>query len=141
MSNRLLSLLTEIQLALMATDPAPEGGSWDILRLINFHQGLARLTLAVRSPARVTAARGSILLQSFILADGSECLKANLTWQGTEDSSVYSIYAKPQIDWRGEAGRIAARWLEGQPSSCGAQAGAESEAEAQPVGSLMEATG
>ena len=116
MSNRLLSLLTEIERALVASSPAPEGGTWDTLRLINFSQGLARLTISVRSPARVTAARGSILLQAFSLADGSECLKANLCWQGVENSSTHAVYARPLTDWPGEATQIAAKWVQGQPS-------------------------
>lgn len=114
MSSRLLSLLTDIERALLANDPNPDGGSWDTLRLINFRQGLARLTLSVRSPSRVTSTAGSILLQSFTLADGTFCLKANLTWQGTENSTVYAVYSKPETNWRVEAGQIADKWLDGR---------------------------
>jgi hypothetical protein len=53
------------------------------------------------------------LLQGFALADGSLCMKANLTWQGTENSAMYAIYAKPKIDWRLEASQIADKWLDG----------------------------
>ncbi len=111
MSHRLLSLLTEIERALVASEPAPDGGTWDTLRLVNFAQGLARLTISVKSTAHVTSARGSILLQSFTLADGSECLKANLGWQGVEDPSTYAVYSQAQTDWPSEASRIAAKWL------------------------------
>jgi hypothetical protein len=134
MSNRLLSLLTEIERALLARDPAPDGGSWDTMRLINYNQGLARLTLAVRSPERVTVSRGSILLQNFTLADGSQCLKANLSWAGAENSTVYAIYSKPQINWSLEASQIAAKWLDGQVA-----AAAPVPAEADRT--MMEATG
>lgn len=115
MSNRLLSLLTEIERALVANDPAPDGGSWDTMRLINYHQGLARLTLAVKSPENVTKSRGSILLQDFALADGSKCMKANLGWEGADSTMVYAIYSKPLMDWSHEARQIAAKWLDSQP--------------------------
>lgn len=124
MSNRLLSLLTEIERALIANDSSPEGGTWDTLRLINFRQGLARLTLSVRSAAGVTATRGTILLQGFTLADGALCLKANLSWTGTDNTSVYAIYAKPDLNWRGEAAQIAVKWLDGQLALTEAQAAA-----------------
>lgn len=114
MSSRLLSLLTDIERALLANAPAPEGGTWDTLRLVNFRQGLARLTLAVRSPSRVTSATGSILLQGFTLADGSVCLKANLSWQGTDRSAICAVYSKPGTNWRDEARQIADKWLGGR---------------------------
>ena len=113
MSTRLLSLLSDIEHALRANDPSPDGGDWDTLRLVNFRQGLARLTLSVRAPSRVTSAAGSILLQGFCLADGSFCLKANLAWQGTDNSAIYAVYSKPGTNWRLEAGQIADKWLEG----------------------------
>ena len=72
MSNRLLTLLTHIERAVIANDPSPEGGNWDTLRLVNFHQGLARLTLSIRSAAGVTSSQGVVLLQNFTLADGTQ---------------------------------------------------------------------
>ncbi len=136
MSNRLLSLLTEIERALIANNPAPDGGSWDTMRLINYHQGLARLTLAVKAADHVTSPHGSILLQNFTLADGSQCLKANLSWEGQENTSVYAIYAKPQINWALEASQIAIKWLDGQ-----ADAVSVAEDEDHSTGSLLEAAG
>jgi hypothetical protein len=136
MSNRLLSLLTEIEHAVLAAEAAPAGGRWQTQRLINFNQGLARLTLAVEAEADLAETRGAILLQSFTLADGSLCLKANLSWTGTEHTSAYSIYAKPAIDWRNEASQIALKWLEGKPAL---QAVAPS-AESFPVESALAAT-
>lgn len=114
MSPRLLSLLTDIEQALRASHPAPDGGTWDTLRLINFRQGLARLTLAVRSPTRVTSTAGSILLQSFTLADGALCVKANFSWQGTENTAVFAVYAQPGTNWRAEAVQLAGQWLDGR---------------------------
>ena len=137
MSNRLLTLLTEIERALIANDPNPEGGAWDTLRLINFHQGLARLTLSIRSPAGVTLGQGLILLQDFSLADGTQCVKASLNWQGVDKPSVYSIYSKPLLNWHAEAGQIAAQWLDGHQAAVEAKALSESS----PSGPLMSATG
>jgi len=117
MPNRLLSLLSEIERALLATDSSPGGGTWDTMRLINYHQGLARLTLAVKLSGQAPESRGSILLQNFTLADGTQCLKANLAWQGTENTSVYAIYAKPTVNWTLEASQIAEKWLDGQPAA------------------------
>lgn len=138
MSNRILTLLTEIERALVANDPTPDGGMWDTLRLINFHQGLARLTLSVRSSAGVTSGRGIILLQHFNLADGTQCVKANLTWQGVEKPVVYSIYSKPLVNWHLEAGQIAVQWLDGHLAAVEAQAANQADSDSGP---LMSAAG
>jgi hypothetical protein len=137
MSNRILSLLTDIEQALKANDPSPDDGTWDTLRLINFHQGLARLTLAVRLPTGVTVGRGMILLQDFSLADGTQCVKANLSWRDVEKSSVYAIYSKPQMNWKLEAGQIANQWLDGHLAAVEAHAAAEHISD----GPMMSATG
>ena len=114
MSNRLVSLLSEIEQALVANDPAPDGGSWSTSRLINFQQGLARLTLSVRTVGGVVVPRGTILLQQFVLADDTQCLKANLKWAGSENSMVCAIYSKPDVNWHSEASQIATKWQDGQ---------------------------
>ena len=113
MPTRLLSLLSDIEQAMKANDPSPDGGTWENLRIINYNQGLARQTIAVRSTAGVTAPRGTILLQGYVLADGSQCVKANLSWQGIENATVYAIYAKPDTRWNSEASQIAIKWLDG----------------------------
>jgi hypothetical protein len=142
MAPRLLSLLTDIERALLANAPAPDGGTWDTLRLVNFRQGLARLTLAIRSPSRVTSAAGSILIQGFSLADGSFCLKANLTWQGSENSTVYAVYSKPGTNWPLEAGQIADKWLDGRlVLSEAAQADASVRMEPAAQGAPLAAAG
>ncbi len=137
MSNRLLTLLTQIERAVIANDPSPEGGAWDTLRLVNFHQGLARLTLSIRSVTGATSIQGIVLLQNFTLADGTECVKANLNWQGIEKSALYSIYSKPLLDWNREAAQIGAQWLEGHSAAMEAKTMAVDN----PDGSLMSATG
>ena len=143
MSNRILSLLTEIENALKANDPSPDDGTWDTMRLINFHQGLARLTLAVRSISGVTAGRGAIVLQDFTLADGTQCVKANLTWREVEQPVVYSIYSKPQLNWKVEAGQIANQWLDGHLAAVEAREAQAAHAaeDRNSGGPLMSATG
>ena len=134
MSNRLLTLLTDIERSIVANDPSPDGGNWDSMRLINFHQGLARLTLNVNPSTGSSSARGIILLQHFTLADDTQCVKANLSWHGVEKSTVYSIYSKPELDWHREAGQIAAQWLDGNLAAIEALAQAvPSESSAGPL--------
>ena len=133
MSNRLLTLLTRIERAVVANDPNPEGGTWDTLRLVNFHQGLARLTMAIRLANGSTAVQGLILLQDFTLADGTQCVKASLSWEGVEKNSVYSIYSKPSLDWNKEASQIGSQWQDGHMSALEAKALAASTHSANPL--------
>ena len=114
MHTRLLSFLSDIESSLAADDPAPvEGGSWDNSRTVNYHQGLARLNLNVRVAGEAPKPRGSVLLQSYALADGTPCLKAALGWVGRESTVIRAIYSKPGTDWKSEARKIAAEWMSG----------------------------
>lgn len=112
---RLLSFLSDIERAVIAGAPAGNN-AWDATRMVNFHHGLARLTLKPRSPGQGIAAGGSIFLQSFTLADGSLCLKASLNWNGCEAVPVLAVYSTPTLNWKNEAGRIATGWLAGPPA-------------------------
>jgi hypothetical protein len=117
MHPRLLSFLCDLEHALAADDPAPAGGSWTASRAVNYHLGLARLTLGVRAADGATVEpRGTVLLQSYQLADGSTCLKAALSWHSSSASAVHAIYAKPEVNWSGEARKVAAAWLAGPPA-------------------------
>jgi len=109
---RLLSFLTDIERAIEAEDPAPLGGSWENVRTINYHQGVARLTLAARVGPRKES-RGTILLQGFALADGTTCLKAFLSWKPGNRESVHAVYEKPDLNWSSEARAIGSAWLNG----------------------------
>ncbi len=119
MSVRLTSFLSSIEHACQCDEPAPKGGSWESSRTINYQLGLARLTLASRGASRQAQPMGSILLQACALADGSNCVKANLSWvdHDGESASVHSVYAKPGTDWEAEARLIASSWLAGPPAS------------------------
>ncbi len=108
---RLLSFLTAIETALLAESPALDGGAWDTARMVNFHHGLARLTLTPRAGNDLPG--GAIFLQAFTLADGSLCLKASLNWKGSEHFPVLAVYSTPKLNWKLEASRIAGAWLEG----------------------------
>lgn len=114
MHTRLLSFLSDFERALTADDPSPEDGSWETSRSVNYHQGLARLMLGVRNATGVKP-RGSVLLQSYQLADGTPCLKAALVWAGTESGAVRAIFSKPDINWTSEARKVAAEWMAGPP--------------------------
>lgn len=117
MHTRLLSFLTDVQNALLADDPAPaDGGTWACGRTVNYQSGLARLTLAVCLPSGGREDRGTVLLQSHALADGTPCLKAMLGWTGREDARGRSIFAKPDVDWRREARLVSAEWMAGPPA-------------------------
>jgi hypothetical protein len=115
MHSRLLSFLSDIERSLAADDPAPEEGSWETSRSVNYHLGLARLILAVRTASGLKP-RGSILLQGYQLADGTPCLKAALSWAGSESGAVHAIFSKPDINWTNEARKVAAEWMAGPPA-------------------------
>lgn len=118
MHDRLLSFLSDLQNALLADDPAPgDGGSWSCGRMVNYQLGLARMTLAVDLPTGGREARGTVMLQSYALADGTPCLKAVLGWTGRENTQIRPIYARPEVDWRREARQVAAEWMAGPPAS------------------------
>src|SRR5690606_1483997 len=112
---RLLSFLTEIERAIRLETNADETSIWDTARIVNFKTGLARLTLAVRETDSGMP-QGSVLVQHFALANGSFCLKASLTCDGSEANSIVSVYDTPLLNWKLEAVRIASTWLAGPPA-------------------------
>jgi hypothetical protein len=57
-----------------------------------------------------------VLVQEFKLADGTHCLKANLSWQESDAEVAHPIYAKPHLDWQHEAAQLAAAWTAGPPA-------------------------
>jgi len=130
---RLLSFLSDIERALIAESPAIDGGAWTTNRMVNFHHGLARLTLAPTAAAADILSSGSIFLQAFVLADGSLCLKASLNWKGSDAFPVIAVYSTPTLNWKLEASRIASAWLEGPPVGTTIQHSHESGRELQPL--------
>jgi hypothetical protein len=115
MPIRLLSFLNDIEKALTKESAANMGPTWDTSRLVSYHQSLARMVLASPKDADTPAPGGTVFLQSFLLSDGSPCLKATVGWEGSAASSVIAVYAKPELDWKAEAARIASLWLAGPP--------------------------
>jgi hypothetical protein len=115
MPIRLLSFLNEIEAALVKQSAANMGPSWDASRMVSYHQSLARMVLTPPKNAETSAPGGTVFLQSFLLSDGSPCLKATVGWEGSAASSVVAVYAKPELDWKAEASRIASIWLAGPP--------------------------
>ena len=116
---RLLSFLSDIERALIAESPMVDGGAWETSRMVNFHHGLARLTLTARPGVELCATGGSIFVQAFVLADGSLCLKASLNWKASDALPVIAIYSTPSLNWKLEASRVASSWLEGPPATSG----------------------
>jgi hypothetical protein len=112
MATRLLSFLNDVEQALI-TQSASAGHSWLTSRMVNYHHGLARLTISPAAGSDAAQMRGTIFIQSFELADGSHCSKASLSWQGVDSFPVLAVYAKPGTDWKAEAARIAGVWLTG----------------------------
>lgn len=115
MHHRLLSFLTDFERSLADDDPAPDDGTWETSRMVNYHLGLARLDLQVRV-GELPSSRGQVLVQGYQLADGTPCLKATLSWTGTERTTEHAIYAKPDVNWTSEARKIAAQWMAGAPA-------------------------
>lgn len=125
MSLRLLSFLSDIERALQAGEAPSRGTVWDNIRTVNYHHGLARISLAVRRDAGAAQPLGTILLQSFRLADGTICLKAFLSWAGNPTQTVHAIYERTDSDWAVEARRISSAWRHGFAKATGAEAPAE----------------
>lgn len=115
MHSRLLSFVSDFERALLADDPAPDDGSWQNERAVNYRTGLARLQLVVRLPGGQRKKRGAVFLQGFELAEGVSCLKAQLSWTGSEGTTTHSIFAKPGCNWKSEARKLAANWMAGAP--------------------------
>ena len=111
---RLLSFLNDIEIALNADDPSPQGGVWENSRTINYHQSAARLTLGARTASGSVQPLGAVTLQAFELADGTSCLKAYLSWAGSQSEAIHAIYSKPTLNWASEARRVASGWLNAQ---------------------------
>jgi hypothetical protein len=117
MTSRLLASLTEIEQALLKQSAADMGPSWTATRMVNYHHGLARMTLTPAAGGEPDQMCGAIFLQSYVLADGTLSFKASLNWHGCDSFPVIAVFAKPGVDWRGEASRIAAAWLAGPPAA------------------------
>jgi len=116
MSSRLLSALNDIEQALRKESASNMGPSWDVSRMVNYHHGLARMTLTPPADAEPDQMRGTIFLQSYVLADGALSFKASLNWVGCDAFPVMAIYAKPGVNWHAEVARIASAWLAGPPA-------------------------
>ena len=116
MHSRLLSFISDFERALLADDPSPDEGSWKNERAVNYRTGLARVQLAVLLPDGQIKPRGTVLIQGFRLADGVSCLKAQLSWAGTEATRTHPIFSKPGSNWKSEARKLAANWMAGVPA-------------------------
>ena len=66
MSSRLLSSLNDIEQALLKQSIAGMGLTWTTSRMVNYHHGLARMTLTPSEGAEPDQLRGAIFLQSYV---------------------------------------------------------------------------
>ena len=105
MSTRLLSFLLMIEDALSCL----QGQSVSSTRIVNYHRGLARMSLNDGS---------AVHLQNYSLADGQICVKAMLFWPRCEVPIAHSIYPRENFDWRGAAAKVAEIFLAG-PAAAG----------------------
>ncbi len=116
MSPRLLSFFSDLERSIEADQPSSPEGEWKTVRTVNYSIGIARLELRMAPAGGAAEPKGTILLQSYELADSSPCLKCALTWAGVEGTVTRSIYSKPDVNWTTEARKIAAEWLGGPPA-------------------------
>ena len=117
MQTRLLAFLADTQRLICADRPQPRPeASWEVSRSVNYVQGLARLSLGAKDKLGKVTPLGSVLVQSFKLADGTPCLKAHLAWPDSDASISHPIFSKPHLEWANEAAQLAAAWLSGPPA-------------------------
>ena len=121
MATRLLSFLNDIEQALLKEGPGTPPG-WSCQRIVNFKDGLARMTLSRPVEGENAPAGGAILVQSFVLADGSLCLKAVLSWERSPATTTIAVHAKPSVNWADESQKIATAWVSGPPATATVEA-------------------
>jgi len=115
MEYRLLSMLAEIENTIRMSQPDEDGTTLESTRMVNFHTGVARLTIRARTPSGIQP-RGQLQLQNFQLADGRMCLKVNLSWAGIEACRTVEIFTQGEMSWSREINRVAEAWLDGPPA-------------------------
>lgn len=117
MAMHLLSLLDDIEQALIQESASLWGKSCDVHRVFNSQHNIGRITLTPPAGANPTQLRGVVFLQGAVLADGSLKFRASFNWHGSDAFPVISISAKPDAaNWKTEAARIASVWLAGPPA-------------------------
>jgi len=125
MSNRLLSFLNQIQDCIKQADENfPEG-----VRMVNFNKGIARYAMKDG---------GAIQVQSFLLADGQNCLKVAVYWAGLKNPAVHAVYpTEDNFTYYSAAEKVAQIWVEG-PIAAGVMSGGD---EAGPALSKLSSIG
>lgn len=107
---------TDLEHALQASPPADAlDRAWITHRMVNYHLGLLRLTIGVRTTEGRLESRGTIVLHFYALADGTPCLKATLCWAHQTETKVQPIFSRPSLAWREEARKIGECWIKGAP--------------------------
>lgn len=134
MSTRLLSFMSAVESALINQGWA--GVNIPPQRAVNFQKGIARMVFEDGS--------GNITLQSFTLADGQICLRAQYTWAPSSATASTSIYPTGEdYNWTAAAEKIADGWVHGIAAAAAqaAQANRPSRRETQSGLEQLAATG
>jgi hypothetical protein len=116
MATRLLSFLSDIEKALIKESASNMGPTWEYSRMVSYHNRMARMTITPQKDSEAGVHGGTVFLQGFRLSDGSPCLRATVSWDGSAASTVISVYSKPELNWGTEAARIASAWFAGPPA-------------------------
>jgi len=107
-----------------ADENFPEG-----VRMVNFNKGIARYAMKDG---------GAIQVQSFLLADGQNCLKVAVYWAGLKNPAVHSVYpTEENFTYYSAAEKVAQIWVEG-PIAAGVMSGGD---EAGPALSKLSSIG
>lgn len=116
MPTPLLAFLNDVEDALRREFRAQGKSEWEISRIVNYHHGLARMTLTPPPDADEKQKRGAIFLQNISDEHGALCFKVNLNWHGSDAFPVITVRST-RANWNAEADSVAAAWLAGPPAS------------------------
>jgi hypothetical protein len=110
---RLITTLALIEKAIEEKMPTSHVTSWNKIRSINYHQGVARLSFVNKDAAKESQSIGSIVLKSYDLAGNNTCLKAHLNWENKPEAQIITLYPKDQPNLNLGTEQIALAWIGG----------------------------
>ena len=110
---RLITTIALIEKAIEEKSSSSNVTSWNKVRSINYHEGVARLSFVSQESGKETQTIGSIILKSYELAGNNTCLKAHLNWANKPEGQVITLYPKDQPKLHEGTKEIAEAWLGG----------------------------
>ncbi|HEX2855054.1 MAG TPA: hypothetical protein VHO24_17600 [Opitutaceae bacterium] len=118
MATHLVSLLGDVEQALMEASAIRWGAAWNLGRALSEAHLVGRITLTPAAGAAPSQTRGAIFLQGEALPDGLMRFKASFHWHGSEAFPSVPVGSNSNaMGWKTEAARIAALWLAGPPAT------------------------